>query len=353
VAEKKDLIYMKLALAEALKGLGKTSPNPLVGAVIVKNGRIISKGYHEKAGSPHAEAIAIEKAGNEARGSTLYVTLEPCVHYGRTPPCAPRIVKAGIKKVFIGTRDPNPKVRGKGIEHLRKNGVEVEVGLLRESLSFINRGFFKRITRGKPWITLKVATGTALDMTPPEELRYISSSPSLEIVHSLRASHDIVAIGSNTLFKDAPFLNVRLKCREKLNTRDPEVVVFSRKSREEIIKEFKKIHGKYPAFVDRFTETVPLERKQFSKFLEDKAKQGVNYILIEGGAGVVNFLMEQFAHGNEDFLDEIYIFYTGNEALPPRLFKRSFSLKKFPLRFSGKSGNDLLLYFSKRWINSC
>ncbi len=347
--EKKDAIYMLYALSEAVKGIGKTTPNPLVGAVIVKNGKIISTGYHEKAGLPHAEAIAIEKAGRETKGSTMYVTLEPCVHHGKTPPCAPRIVKAGIKQVIIGTKDPNPLVNGKGIKFLQEHKVKVKVGILENKVSFLNRGFFKRIKTGLPWVTLKIAVGSAFDIKTPRGKRYISSKSSLEITHALRAHFDLLALGSKTALTDNPKLNVRLSSPsvQKLVI-DPKVVLFSRKNKANFLKRFLRKYRTSPVFEKRIEGTVNL--RKFRDFLKEQGKRGINYVLVEGGARVANFLLREEIEKNEGILDEIYIFYTAAEAKPPKLMRNSLNLKKFPIRITGKSGEDFLLYFSKKWF---
>ena len=148
---------MRLALDLARKSDGQTSPNPVVGAVVVKSGKVVAKGYHKRAGLPHAEIIALNKAGTKARGADLYVNLEPCCHYGRTPPCTEAIIAAGIKRVVLGIRDPNRLVSGRGIRFLRKQGVEVVNGVLKRDCEKLNEPFIKYITTGRPWVILKSA----------------------------------------------------------------------------------------------------------------------------------------------------------------------------------------------------
>ncbi|MCX8060302.1 MAG: bifunctional diaminohydroxyphosphoribosylaminopyrimidine deaminase/5-amino-6-(5-phosphoribosylamino)uracil reductase RibD, partial [Aquificaceae bacterium] len=148
---------MRRALELALQRKGLTHPNPTVGCVVVKDGRIVGEGYHERAGMPHAEVVALQRAGEKARGATLYVTLEPCTHFGRTPPCTDAILKAGVKRVFVATLDPNPLVSGAGVERLRRAGLEVSVGLLQEEARRINEDFFTYISLKRPYITLKWA----------------------------------------------------------------------------------------------------------------------------------------------------------------------------------------------------
>jgi len=203
----KDVFYMHQALIIAEKGRGSTSPNPMVGAIIVKKGKIVGRGFHKKAGTPHAEIYAIKEAGENARGSTLYVTLEPCNTYGKTPPCAPEIYKAGIKKVFIATKDPNPVNRNKGIKYLRNHGIDVKVGILREEATKINEAYNKFITKGMPFVTVKVAM--SLDgkiATRTGSSKWISSYKSRNLVKKLRKEVDAVLIGRKTFLKDRPRL---------------------------------------------------------------------------------------------------------------------------------------------------
>ena len=153
-----DEKYMRMALRLAEKARGRTSPNPMVGAVVVKNGKVISRGYHRKAGEPHAEAIALMKAGKAAKGATLYVTLEPCSHTNkRTPPCTPLVMQSGVKRVVVAMIDPNPQVSGGGIKALRKAGIEVLTGVLEAEAKKLNEAFIKHVTTGMPFVTLKIA----------------------------------------------------------------------------------------------------------------------------------------------------------------------------------------------------
>ncbi|WP_066174607.1 bifunctional diaminohydroxyphosphoribosylaminopyrimidine deaminase/5-amino-6-(5-phosphoribosylamino)uracil reductase RibD [Bacillus marinisedimentorum] len=206
-----DTAYMKLALDLARNTAGQTSPNPVVGAVAVKNGRIIGMGAHLKAGEPHAEVHALKMAGEEARDATLYVTLEPCSHYGRTPPCSDLIVRTGLKRVVVATTDPNPQVAGKGIERMRKAGITVDTGLLKEEADELNKIFFHYISTGKPFVTLKSAV--SLDgktATVTGESKWITGAEAREDVHQFRHMHDGILVGVNTVLKDNPTLTTRL-----------------------------------------------------------------------------------------------------------------------------------------------
>ncbi len=201
---------MRKAIAEARKGYGNTGPNPLVGAIVIKDGKVLSKSYHKKVGEAHAEARAIEEAGEAARGADLVVTLEPCSHQGRTPPCVERILQAGIRRVVVGTLDPNPRERGRGIEILRSNGVEVLTGIEEEACRRMDEPYFKYITTGLPYVILKLAT--SLDgriATRTGDSQWFSSPPFIRFVHRLRRDSNAVMVGARTQEMDNPRLTVR------------------------------------------------------------------------------------------------------------------------------------------------
>ncbi len=206
-----DTRFMRLALREARKGLGRTSPNPCVGAVIVQEGTVVSRGYHKKAGTPHAEVHALRKAGARAIGATLYVTLEPCNHTGRTPPCSHAVAAAGIKRVVVGMEDPNPLVSGSGNAYLKNQGVEVISGILEKECRDLNLPFIKHISTGKPFVVMKA--GMSLD----GKLSYQEGQPgkmtgenSLRRLHGLRNHLDAILIGRGTVVADNPSLTTRL-----------------------------------------------------------------------------------------------------------------------------------------------
>lgn len=202
---------MKLALREAKKGIGRTSPNPAVGAVVVKDGRVVGKGYHRKAGSPHAEVNALRDAGGQAQGATLYVTLEPCNHTGRTPACTQAILKSGIKRVVVGMSDPNPHVDGGGTDFLAGRGISVSRGVLTAECQAINRPFMKHITTGLPWVVIKA--GVSLDgriATRTSQSGWITNELSRRQVHRLRDRVDAIAVGIGTALADDPSLTTRL-----------------------------------------------------------------------------------------------------------------------------------------------
>lgn len=203
---------MRMALRLAAKAQGRTSPNPMVGAVVVKNGEVIATGYHKKAGEPHAEAIALRKAGAKAKGATLYVTLEPCSHTDkRTPPCTPLVIRSGIKSVVVAMIDPNPRVSGGGIKALRKAGIEVVVGILKEEARKLNEAFIKHITTGLPFVTLKIAqTLDGKTATASGESKWITGEKARKEGHHLRNVNDAILVGINTVLKDNPSLTARV-----------------------------------------------------------------------------------------------------------------------------------------------
>jgi diaminohydroxyphosphoribosylaminopyrimidine deaminase/5-amino-6-(5-phosphoribosylamino)uracil reductase len=221
-----DEKYMRMALRLAAKARGRTSPNPMVGAVVVKGGRVIASGYHHKAGEPHAEAIALKKAGTKAKGATLYVTLEPCSHTNkRTPPCAPLVLQSKVNRVVVSMIDPNPRVSGGGIKTLRKAGIEVTTGVLDAEAKKLNEAYIKHITTGMPFVTLKIAqTLDGKIATASGESKWITGEKAREEGHRLRNGNDAILVGINTVLKDDPSLTTRLP-----GGRDPiRVIVDSR-----------------------------------------------------------------------------------------------------------------------------
>ncbi len=198
---------MKYAITLAKRSRNRTLPNPQVGAIVVKDDKIVGEGYHKKAGGPHAEVYAINSAGKRSKGGTLYVTLEPCSHYGRTPPCTDLIIKTGIKKVFVSMIDPNPLVSGKGVEILKSSGIDVEVGLLEEEARDLNEVYIKNVTRKMPYIIFKSAmTLDGRTATKNGDSKWVTSDVSRSIVHRLRSNVEGVMVGIGTVLKDNPSL---------------------------------------------------------------------------------------------------------------------------------------------------
>ncbi len=206
-----DAFWMNRALTLAAQGLGLTSPNPAVGAVLVRGGAIVGEGGHMRAGGPHAEAAALAAAGERARGATCYVTLEPCVHHGRTPPCADALVAAGVARVVVACRDPNPVVDGRGLERLRAAGLEVGLGVLDAEARGLNRAFFTRMSTGRPHVTLKSAmTADGKIAAADGTSRWITGETARQEAHRMRFVADAVLVGVGTVLRDDPELTVRL-----------------------------------------------------------------------------------------------------------------------------------------------
>lgn len=219
-----DRAMMQKCLELARQALGKTAPNPLVGAVVVKDGEIIGTGFHPGAGQPHAEVFALREAGEQAKGSTVYVSLEPCNHYGRTPPCSEALVKAGVEKVVVGMVDPNPRVAGGGIERLRSAGIEVVVGVEEEACRQLNEAFIYRMTHRRLFGILKYAmTLDGKIATTTGNSNWVTQDAARHEVHLLRAACDAVIVGTNTVCQDNPHLTSR-----QVNARNPLRVVMSR-----------------------------------------------------------------------------------------------------------------------------
>ncbi|MEJ2695805.1 MAG: bifunctional diaminohydroxyphosphoribosylaminopyrimidine deaminase/5-amino-6-(5-phosphoribosylamino)uracil reductase RibD [Candidatus Sulfobium sp.] len=304
-----DRIFTKRTLALAARARGKTSPNPMVGALLVKSGRIISEGYHKRAGTPHAEAVAIDAAGDRARGATLYVSLEPCCHEDkRTPPCTQKIISSGIRKVVTAMEDPNPKVSGRGIAELRKAGITVVSGILREEAEKLNEYYIKHITTGTPFVVLKVAmTLDGKIATPEGESKWITGDKARRLVHRLRGEVDGILTAIGTVKADNPRLTCRTG-RGKSPLRiviDPElqiapdscvlesppdtIVVTKRPGGHPTAKDAKKyrLREKNVQIVEYEGEKVdlPLLMKQLGR-------KGIISVLVEGGSSLNSYCLE-------------------------------------------------------------
>jgi len=210
MSAEEDFFHMRAAMAVAARGLGRTWPNPAVGCVLVNQGRVIARGWTQPGGRPHAETMALTRAGPAARGATAYVTLEPCSHYGRTAPCCDALIEAGITRVVAAMRDPDARVNGNGFNRLRQAGITVQEGVLRQEAEAFQAGFIRRVTHGLPLVTLKLAS--TLDgriATASGESRWITGAPARRAVHAARARHDVVLVGSGTVLADDPDLTIR------------------------------------------------------------------------------------------------------------------------------------------------
>lgn len=306
-----DLLHMRAALALARRGLGNAWPNPAVGCVLVKNGRVIGRGWTQPGGRPHAETEALRRAGEAARGATAYVTLEPCSHHGRTPPCCEALAGVGIARVVMAMRDPDPRVNGRGLAMLRGAGITVEEGLLEAEARALNAGFFRRIQAGMPMVTLKLAS--TLDgriATASGESRWITGAAARHEVHALRARHDAILVGSGTVLADDPDLTCRIPGMERVpmlrvvadaRLRTPEasrLVQGAQVAPVLIIT----APGHPPAAQAPFIAagadivTVPAHAAgglDLPSLLRALGRRGVTRVLAEGGAGLAAALLRQ------------------------------------------------------------
>jgi diaminohydroxyphosphoribosylaminopyrimidine deaminase/5-amino-6-(5-phosphoribosylamino)uracil reductase len=280
--------YMHLAIKLAKKAEGRTSPNPIVGAVVVNNNRIVGKGYHKKAGLPHAEVIALRQAGKNAKGATLYVSLEPCDHFGRTPPCTKTIIDSGIRKVVIGMKDPNPINNGKGIKRLKKHGIEVILYGIRNEAESINKHYIKFITKKLPFVTVK--TAQSLDgkiATKTGDSKWISSEDSRSYVHDLRSKVDAVMVGANTVIKDDPVLLSRSS-----KDRQPARIIVDGGLKIPASAKIFSTSDKSPVIL----ASSLLGRNKMmdlARLLKTLAKKNITHVLVEGGGELIASLIEK------------------------------------------------------------
>jgi len=297
--------YMRLALREARRGLGRTSPNPAVGALLVKGGRVVGRGHHVQAGAPHAEVMAIRGAGASARGADLYTTLEPCDHVGRTPPCSLAILAAGVRRVFSGSDDPNPRVNGRGIRRLRRAGIEVELGVLREECDALNEPWFRFITTGRPHVTLKVAA--TLDgriATASGDSRWVTGPEARDHVHRLRNAVDAVLVGAGTARADDPRLTARLPGGRG---RDPVRVVLDSRLELPMTGRLFRQRSEAATLVAHVTGTPPSKAPRGVEYLRCRARRGRvdlrDLLLRLGKRGVTTLLVEGGSEVNRSFLE--------------------------------------------------
>ena len=339
--EDRDLKFMSKAISLAKKAEGKTNPNPIVGAVLVsKSGKTISSGYHRKAGTKHAEIVAIERAAGRAKGATLYVSLEPCSSYGKTPPCVDRIIESGIERVVIATLDPNPKNHNKGIKILKKSGIEVRSGVLKEEADYLNRVFFKHIKERVPYVSLKAALSLDGRIADSKgKSKWISSPDARDFIHrEIRSKVGAIMVGIDTLLKDDSSLTVRdskgglikdqpLRVVLDSNLRIPlesnilkpksgatlivtSIKTENRKKRAELIK-----RGAHVIDIAYFSARG-LDLKRVLKALY---KEGVCHLLVEGGSSLLSsFLEKGLADYGYFFISNMilggdYLMYNGRE----------------------------------------
>jgi len=330
-----DTSYMKLALRLAAKGAGWTSPNPMVGAVVVREGQIVGRGWHRRYGLPHAEVEALRRAGNAARGADLYVTLEPCNHHGKTPPCTRAILEAGVRRVVVAVRDPNPGVNGGGAEFLASQGVQVEMGLLEPEARRLNETWFKWVTEGLPWVMAKAACSLDGRMaTATGESQWLTGEAARAFGHRLRHQADAIVVGVNTIIADDPQLTTRLpikprkpdtenrKPKTENRFKDPIRVILDSRLRLPLTARLLQLDSPAPTWV-ACTEAAPGEKRRalenqgtevlvlpeesgrvaLQPLLVLLGRRRVQSLLVEGGAEVLGSFFDR------RLVDKFYFFY--------------------------------------------
>lgn len=313
---------MARALRLARRGLCTTHPNPRVGCVVVANGEVVGEGWHREAGASHAEILALSQAGDRARGATVYLNLEPCCHQGRTPPCTDALVDAGVARVVAAMEDPNPQVGGGGIQNLRGAGIEVDVGLMRETAVALNRGFVSRMQQGRPWVILKAAASldgrTAM---ADGESRWITSESSRADVHRLRARMSAVLTGSGTARADDPALTARCGGVTRQPVRvlvdgslqvPPSSRLFEAGAQVVVATTADARKATYPAHVDVVRLQGGGGRVDLNRLMCQLGERGINDLLVEAGASLNGVLLKN------NLVDEIVLYmaprFLGNDS---------------------------------------
>ena len=357
-----DLSYMRLALREAKKGIGKTSPNPCVGAVVVKNDKVVGKGYHKRAGTPHAEIHALREAGKRAKGATLYVTLEPCNHEGRTPPCTEAVLRAGISRLVIGMLDPNPGVTGGGADRLASEGLAVLSGILERECREINLPFIKHTITGLPWVIMKA--GISIDgkiAAEPGQSTRITGKYSLRRLHTLRNQVDAILIGINTALVDNPSLTTRLHGRGA--GRDPLRLVLDAELRlpESALMIQQESSAQTWVFCKRgadkrrrsklekagvVVKTVPVSKGALNlkAVLTELGRAQITSVLVEGGSKVHGSFLQA------GLVDQILLFIAprilGDQGVPLATFSKKKKVdesRQFKIISTRRHGEDVLI----------
>lgn len=301
-----DERYMRIAIDLAKKAEGMTNPNPIVGAVIVKDGKMVGKGYHRGAGLPHAEVNALRQAGKKAEGATLYVSLEPCDHFGRTPPCTDAVIRSGIRKAIIGMKDPNPVNNGRGIKKLKRNGISTKAGVLEEEARAINKPYTKYITTKIPYVTIKAAqTLDGKIATRTGDSRWITSDEARQYVHELRRKVDAVMVGAKTVIKDDPLLTSRAskgkgplriivdsRLRTPLGAR-----LLSSVDRAPVLIAAIKKYPRIKLYEKKGAEVLVVKSRRGMVDLRDLLKRlgeiGIAHIMVEGGGELIAGFLEE------------------------------------------------------------
>ena len=354
-----DEYYMKLALRLARKGQGYTSPNPMVGAILVKNNRIIGQGYHRYCGTEHAEVNAIRNAGSNSAGATLYVTLEPCCHHGQTPPCTEIIIKNKIARVVVGSIDTNPLVSCRGINLLRASGIEVKSGVMENECRLLNEIFFHYMETGLPFITLKYAqTIDGRIATATGDSKWISSNKSLVFTHKLRAQHDAILVGINTVMKDNPELTVRnvrgsnpvrvivdanliISRRAKVLQNLDKAGTLIATTKKTTNSDFKKIAASGAVVLTcRATNTGRVDLKDLFKKL---AGLNITSVLIEGGARIITSVLKENLAQRLIVVIAPKILGTGTEAVGDLNIRRLDKAKLLYIRKIWHRNSDIII----------
>jgi diaminohydroxyphosphoribosylaminopyrimidine deaminase/5-amino-6-(5-phosphoribosylamino)uracil reductase len=350
---------MRMACRLALKAAGRTSPNPMVGAVLARGGKVVATGYHKIAGGDHAEIEALKRAGAKARGATLYINLEPCNHQGRTPPCAPALIHAGVKEVVVGMKDPNPLVGGRGLRRLRRAGVRVRCGVLEEECQKLNEAFAKFITRKIPFVIVKLAA--SLDgkiAAATGDARWISDRDSRATVHQLRNRVDAVLVGAGTVLADNPQLTCRIaggrdpwrviidgRLRIPLNARlllqsepDKNIIVTVRRASDGKVRALEGLGAKVWSFSSHGGQ-IP-----WRPLLKRLGSMGIVSLLVEGGATTAASALR------DKVVDKLLLFYAPKilggdgrvmiEKLGIKRVRDAIHLKRVEVQ---RSGADLLV----------
>jgi len=339
--------YMERAIELAKLGTGNVSPNPMVGCVLVKNDKIIGEGFHEKFGGPHAEEMAIRNSFELPLDSTAYINLEPCCIESKTPPCTKTLFENGIKECFISILDPNPKIAGNGVKALKKYGIKVHIGLCSEVSKKLNKGFIRWITKGKPWVILKIAQSKNGFLGLNNSTRtQITTNESICDVHNLRTKVDAILIGKNTALVDNPKLTVRyakgtnpLRIILDTNRKLPlDLNVFRDQLAETIVLCSK---DKFSNSRTSFCKYIAVQEQNGKLSLNESliaiANEGVTTLLIESGPELIKSLM------NENLIDELYL-YSSNKNLKNADLKNPLKLSnKWKINFSKDIGEDNLI----------
>lgn len=362
--EREDLFYMQRAIELAEKGLGFTNPNPMVGAVVVKNGRVIGEGWHERYGEWHAERNALNHCVENPAGATMYVTLEPCCHYGKTPPCTEAIIESGITRVVVGMQDPNPLVEGKGLERLRTTGIDVVTGIEEERVREQNRVFLNYIAGKKPWIVMK--TAMTLDgkiASRSGDSKWVTGPEARAEVQEIRARYMAILVGIGTVEADDPLLNCRITERE---VRQPIRIVADSNARVSLDSRLVRTAGEFRTIVAhtrfaneerlrelwvRGVETLPCDDKEGLIDVHDLSRRlrelNIDSVLLEGGGNL------NFSFLREGLIDEGYAFIApkligGRNAKTPVEgvgFESMRDSVKLEIKEMRRIGEDLLMFF--------